>query len=105
MKLAVIVTTYNRPDALQAVLQGYASQSDLGFELIVADDGSTSETAAVVGGFASQAPFAVSHVWQDDEGFRAAAIRNKALTRTTADYVVFTAVSYTHLTLPTILRV
>ena len=102
MKLAVIVTTYNRPDALQAVLQGYAAQSDLDFELIVADDGSTSETAAVVERFAPQAQFPVSHVWQDDAGFRAAAIRNKALARTTADYVVFTdgdcipSVTYVH---------
>lgn len=90
MKLAVIVTTYNRPDALQAVLEGYTTQSDLSFELIVADDGSTSETAGTVERFAQQARFPVSHVWQEDDGFRAAAIRNKALARTTADYVIFT---------------
>jgi glycosyltransferase involved in cell wall biosynthesis len=90
MKLAVIVTTYNRPDALQAVLTGYAAQSDLAFELIVADDGSTADTGAVVDAFARQASFPVTHVWQDDQGFRAAAIRNKALLRTQADYVVFT---------------
>jgi glycosyltransferase involved in cell wall biosynthesis len=72
MKLSVVVTTYNRPDALQAVLQGYAAQSDLAFELIVADDGSTSDTASLVDQFAAQAQFPVSHVWQDDAGFRAA---------------------------------
>src|SRR5690349_14503306 len=90
MKLAVIVTTYNRPDALHAVLTGYAAQSDLAFELIVADDGSTADTAAVVDAFARLASFPVVHVWQDDQGFRAAAIRNKALLRTMADYIVFT---------------
>ncbi|MEK6533804.1 MAG: glycosyltransferase, partial [Nitrospirota bacterium] len=48
MKTAVIVTTYNRPDALSAVLAGFEAQTDQSFEVVVADDGSTSETAAVI---------------------------------------------------------
>jgi hypothetical protein len=32
----------------------------------------------------------IQHVWQEDRGFRAAAIRNKALAATKADYVIFT---------------
>ena len=48
MKTAVIVTTYNRPDALAAVLSGYLAQSTQSFELLVADDGSTEATRAVV---------------------------------------------------------
>ncbi len=90
MNIAVIVTTYNRPDALQAVLAGYTAQSDSNFELIIADDGSTRETADVVERFAKQARFPVSHVWQEDRGFRAAAIRNKAVARTAAQYIIFT---------------
>ena len=46
MKTAVIVTTYNRPDALAAVLDGYQAQSTPSFELLVADDGSTENTRA-----------------------------------------------------------
>src|SRR5689334_9761349 len=84
MKIAVIVTTYNRPDALDAVLDAYTVQSDLDFELLVADDGSTARTRELTERFAQHAPFAVAHVWQEDEGFRAAAIRNKALARTQA---------------------
>jgi glycosyltransferase involved in cell wall biosynthesis len=90
MKLAVIVTTYNRPDALAAVLDGYAAQSDHGFELLIADDGSTEDTARVVRAFAAHAPFPVRHVWQEDQGFRAAAIRNKAVAACDAEYVIFT---------------
>src|SRR5262249_35966640 len=89
MRLVVIVTTYNRPDALAAVLDGYAVQSDTGFDLIVADDGSTADTAEVVTRFAARAPFSVSHVWQEDQGFRAAAVRNKAAAKTEAQYIVF----------------
>ena len=31
MRIAVIVTTYNRPDALAAVLAGYGAQRDAKF--------------------------------------------------------------------------
>ena len=90
MRIAVIVTTYNRPDALAAVLEGYLAQTDTDFELLVADDGSTQETADVVRGFQARAGFPIRHVWQEDDGFRAAAIRNRALAATTADYIIFT---------------
>jgi glycosyltransferase involved in cell wall biosynthesis len=90
VKIAVIITTYNRPDALAAVLDGYAAQSARDFEVIVADDGSTGETRRLVADYAARAPFRLSHVWQEDRGFRAAAIRNRALAATRADYVIFT---------------
>jgi len=44
MEIAVIIMTYNRPDALTAVLEAYTAQNDKDFELIIADDGSTDET-------------------------------------------------------------
>src|SRR5207344_1364735 len=69
--VAVVVTTYNRSDALAAVLAGFAAQSDRGFELIVADDGSKPDTAAVVADFTQRAPFPIRYVWQEDDGFRA----------------------------------
>lgn len=89
MKTAVIVTTYNRPDALAAVLAGYLTQTAQEFELLVADDGSTSETRDVVDDFRRRAPFDVRHVWHEDRGFRAAAIRNRAIAATAADYLIF----------------
>ncbi len=89
MKTAVIVTTYNRPDALAAVLAGYLAQRDAEFELLVADDGSTDDTRRLVDEFKTRAKFAVTHVWHEDQGFRAAAIRNRALAATRADYIVF----------------
>lgn len=90
MKTALIVTTYNRPDALAMVLDGYCRQSDHDFELVVADDGSKEDTADVVRQFARCAPFRVTHIWHEDRGFRAAAIRNRAVASSDADYVVFT---------------
>ncbi len=90
MKTAVIVTTYNRPDALGAVLAGFEAQTDQDFELVVADDGSTFETAAVIQEYQRRSKCSVRHVWQEDRGFRAAAIRNRAVAATTADYMIFT---------------
>jgi glycosyltransferase involved in cell wall biosynthesis len=89
MKTAVIVTTYNRPDALAVVLEGYGGQRDRDFMLVVADDGSTEETAQVVHEFARRGLFPLAHVWQEDRGFRAAAIRNRAVASTDADYIIF----------------
>ena len=90
MKTAVIVTTYNRPDALEAVLQGYRAQTVADFELLVADDGSTDDTRALVNAFIPRSPFPLRHIWQEDRGFRAGAARNRALAGTDADYVIFT---------------
>lgn len=90
MRICVIVTTYNRPDALAAVFAGYGAQHDTDFELIVADDGSAAQTRSAIESYRSRARFPVSRVWHEDRGFRAAAIRNRALAATSADYVVFT---------------
>ncbi len=90
MKIAVIVTTYNRPDALAAVLDGFLFQSDRDFELIVADDGSREETRMLVEKYRQKALFPLRHVWQEDKGFRAARIRNLAIASTESEYIVFT---------------
>ena len=42
--VSVVVSTYEWPEALDAVLRGLASQSDDGFEVVVADDGSGAVT-------------------------------------------------------------
>jgi glycosyltransferase involved in cell wall biosynthesis len=87
--VAVIVTTYNRADALAAVLAGYRAQSDREFEMIIADDGSTAETDAVIDEARRTTDFNIRHVWHEDLGFRAAAIRNRAIAQTAADYIIF----------------
>lgn len=87
--IAVIISTYNSPDYLRRVMEGYRAQSRYPDELIIADDGSTDETARVVREFAASAPFKVQHVWHEDTGFRLAEIRNKAIAAATSDYVIF----------------
>jgi glycosyltransferase involved in cell wall biosynthesis len=89
VRIAVVLTTYNRPDALAAVLEGYLAQTDPAFDVVVADDGSTDATRAVVDRFRARAPFALAHVWHEDRGFRAGAIRNRAVAGTHAPYLLF----------------
>ena len=87
-RCCLVVTTHERPDALERVLDAVAAQSRPPDELIVADDGSGAATAAVVGRYAARAPYPVRHEWQPHAGFRAGRIRNAAIARTRCDYVV-----------------
>jgi glycosyltransferase involved in cell wall biosynthesis len=87
--ISVIVTTYNREDALDAVLRGLARQSDKTFEVVIADDGSGPATAALVEGWKSRLDRPLAHVWHEDCGFRAAEIRNRAVLACQGEYCVF----------------
>jgi glycosyltransferase involved in cell wall biosynthesis len=87
--ISVIVTTYRRDDALDAVLRSLARQSDSSFEVIVADDGSGPETAALVERWRAQFGHRLAHVWHEDRGFRAAEIRNRAVLASRGRYCVF----------------
>lgn len=86
---SVIITTYNSPGYLRRVLETYLLQTLLPHEIVVADDGSGRETAAVVEAFRKTAPFHVGHVWHEDLGFRAAKIRNEAVKVCSGDYLIF----------------
>jgi glycosyltransferase involved in cell wall biosynthesis len=87
--ISVIVTTYNRMDALGAVLRGLARQSDRGFEVIVADDGSQPAARDVVPAGAAGREVAFKHVWHEDRGFRAGEIRNRAILASSGAYCIF----------------
>ncbi len=87
--ISVIVTTYNREDALDAVLSALSRQSDRGFEVVIADDGSRPMTAAVVERWRTRLGIPLSHVWQLNCGFRAAEIRNRAILACRGDYCIF----------------
>ena len=78
MLISVIITTYNSPNFLKKCLNSFLEQKDENFEIIVADDGSTSDTKNIIDSFKG-ANFNIFHAWHEDEGFRAAKIRNEAV--------------------------
>jgi glycosyltransferase involved in cell wall biosynthesis len=86
--ISVIVTTYNRDDALAAVLRALTRQADRNFEVIVADDGSGPATGELVRRWSSQLK-QLGHVWQEHRGFRAAEIRNRAIAEANGDLCIF----------------
>jgi len=88
-RIAVVIATYNWPAALDRVLASLSDQTYREFEVIVADDGSGQETAALIASWTERAPIPVKHLWQEDDGFRAAAIRNRAAAASDAEYIVF----------------
>jgi glycosyltransferase involved in cell wall biosynthesis len=89
VSISVVVTTYNRPDALRAVLAGLTDQFDRAFEVLVADDGSRDDTRALVEEAGRQSTVPLRHIWQEDRGFRAGAARNRATAAASGDYVIF----------------
>lgn len=87
--ISIVITTYNRPDALAAVVEGLFAQDDKGFEIIIADDGSTANTRDCIAALAARSPVPLKHVWQPDDGFRAAMARNRGTLAAAGEYIVF----------------
>ena len=87
--ISVVITTYNRPDALTAVVEACFLQDDKNFEIIIADDGSGANTRDCIDRLRARSPVPLKHVWQPDEGFRAAMARNRGTLAATGDYIIF----------------
>ncbi|MGH8854388.1 MAG: glycosyltransferase family 2 protein [Telluria sp.] len=87
--ISVVITTYNRPDALEAVVEACFRQDDKNFEIIIADDGSTANTRELLDALRARAPMPLRHVWQPDDGFRAAMARNRGTLAATGNYIIF----------------
>jgi len=88
MRVSLIITTYNRPEALMQVLNSVEEQSILPDEVIIADDGSDYSTNNCIEKFAKKSSLNVIHSWQKDKGFRVARSRNKAIAKSTCEYII-----------------
>ena len=80
--VAVVVTTYNHAHFLREALESVMRQTLSAVEIIVVDDGSQDDPAAVVAGFGR-----VHLLRQANQGLSAA--RNSGLRQASADYIVF----------------
>lgn len=87
---SVIITTYNKVEWLQKVLWGLTLQDTIDFEIVIADDGSSEETARLVRDFKSNYSIPTFHVWHEDNGFQKTKILNAAILESNTDYLIFT---------------
>ena len=58
-------------------------------EIVITDDGSDESTVLRVKDMISRYRFRIKHVWQPDQGFRAAAARNNGIRHALGDYLIF----------------
>jgi glycosyltransferase involved in cell wall biosynthesis len=89
MRISFIVLTYNRTNALLAVLRALARQCHEDHEVLVADDGSSAEQVALLMHEHLTFNCKVRHIWHPDTGFTAALARNLGAYHSTGDYLVF----------------
>ncbi len=86
----LIIAVYNQARQLALLLDTVKQQKEQRFELIVADDGSSDDTAAVVEAYRIRNPDKrVKYLWQKDEGFRKTFIQNEACRQAQTDYFIF----------------
>ncbi len=88
MRVSLIITTYNWKEALAVVLASALRQTVLPMEIVVADDGSRSDTADLVARLGAEAPVPMLHSWQEDKGYRLAKSRNRAIRKACGDYIL-----------------
>lgn len=89
MKITLVISTYNWPEALRLSLLSARIQTRIPDEIIIADDGSGRATEKLINSFKNRFPCPLIHAWQEDKGFRLAESRNNALRMATGDYVIF----------------
>ena len=87
--ISVVITTYNRSDALVAVLSALTRQSDRRFEVIVADDGSIQAHRDYLLQSAPARALKLVHIWHPDIGFTASKVRNRGVAAAQGNYIVF----------------
>lgn len=88
MKTALLISTYNWPEALELVLKSLQNQTVKPDEVLIADDGSTHETKSLIEVFTQQNDLLIKHIWHQDDGFKRSEILNKAIAQSDCDYII-----------------
>jgi glycosyltransferase involved in cell wall biosynthesis len=88
-KLGLIINTHDQPEYLARVLNAVARQISRPDGVLLADDGSGTETRDIFTAWTAKQPFRCEHLWQKNEGFRRSRILNLAIALAQADYLVF----------------
>ena len=87
--VSIIIPFYNGIDWLEMIFVAFGKQTFKDFEVIVADDGSREDVVARLEELMARQPFPVTHLWQEDCGFRKNRMLNKAVVQSRAEYLIF----------------
>jgi glycosyltransferase involved in cell wall biosynthesis len=85
---ALVITTYNWPQALELILKSVVLQLHLPTMIVIADDGSLYETKVLIDKYREKISIPILHIWQEDKGFRKSKILNKAIAQAQVDYII-----------------
>lgn len=88
LQCSLVTPTYNWPEALELLLKSALNQSVLPNEIIIADDGSTKATEAVINRFKTLSPVPIHHIWHEDNKNQKPRIMNKAIATAKYPYII-----------------
>ena len=86
--VALLISTYNWPKALDLVLSSVLKQTRMPDEIVIADDGSGEETKTLIEKYQVQFKVPLKHIWHEDKGFRKSLILNKAVKQIESAYII-----------------
>ena len=89
MDAALIITTYNWPEALRLTLRSVVGQTRVPDEVLIADDGSGVKTAETVESVMRPSGLKWTHVRHEDRGVRQSRIKNLAVRYSDSAYLIF----------------
>ncbi len=87
-EVSLIITTYNNSSYLIPCVLSALNQQYPPSEIIIADDGSSAEERAQFLNYFKNSKIPITHIWHEDLGFRAALIRNRAISHAKYPYLV-----------------
>lgn len=87
--VTLVINTSGQAPQLRAILAAVFAGSELPAQVVIAEDGVDSATAAVVAEVSPSAPCPVVHRSQEKRGFRRSSILNAAIAASSGDYLVF----------------
>lgn len=88
LTVSLVISTYNRPDALRVCLDSVLKQRLMPDEIVIGDDGSREDTKHVIDEMRDKSPVPIIHVWHEDKGFRLAMMRNKSIAQASGQYII-----------------
>lgn len=86
--VALLISTYNWPQALELVLLAILAQTRMPDEVVIADDGSNEKTKNLIEKYKMKFSVPLKHIWHEDKGFRKSLILNKAVKQIDSEYII-----------------